>query len=195
MSDISKEASIVLDAIANRRSVKYTALKTDPIPRGTMARLFGAANWAPSHKHTEPWRWVVFEGDGRQRFADALTAAYKAVEGEKVKPKKLDKIEKRALHVPVIVAVIMRPSGLVPEWEETAAIGCAMQNFHLAAYALGIGAMWSTPTYVKHPTFREFLDLEPDDKCYGFFYMGYPKGDWPKSTRKAMVDKIRYVVR
>ncbi len=34
--------------------------------RETIEQLLEAANWAPTHGKTEPWRWVVLSEDGLQ---------------------------------------------------------------------------------------------------------------------------------
>ena len=55
----------LFDAIRLRRSIKPEKMKPDPVPRALLDRMLEAANWAPSHGLTEPWRFVVHTGDAR----------------------------------------------------------------------------------------------------------------------------------
>ncbi|MGO4887353.1 nitroreductase family protein [Anaerobacillus sp. MEB173] len=34
--------------------------------------LLNDAIWAPNHGLREPWRFVVFQGEGKKKFADAV---------------------------------------------------------------------------------------------------------------------------
>ncbi|HLY71921.1 MAG TPA: nitroreductase family protein, partial [Puia sp.] len=52
-----------------RRSVfpeQYVAGKK--IPDEIVMQLLENANWAPTHKLTEPWRFVVFSGEGLKKL-------------------------------------------------------------------------------------------------------------------------------
>jgi len=170
-------------------------VKPDPIDEAHLALLFEAANWAPSHKHTEPWRFVVFKGAGRQRLADLLAETYRETIGAAFNQKKYEKTLSRPLLVPVVLAILMRPARapVCPEFEETLAVGCAVQNLHLTACALGIGCSWSTPEYVDHANIRRFFALEDRDRCFGFYYLGYLDGEWPTSVRGDVAAKITLI--
>lgn len=56
------------DAIAARRSVR--GFRSDPVPRATLERVFGAAQLAPSWCNIQPWRVWIATGAKR----DALVA-------------------------------------------------------------------------------------------------------------------------
>ena len=49
-----------LSLIKNRRSVFPKDFTGEPVPEGVIRELLEAANWAPTHGKTEPWRFVVF---------------------------------------------------------------------------------------------------------------------------------------
>ncbi len=188
--EISDSARVVLANIRNRRSLKFTMMKPDPISEEHLDLLFQAANWAPTHRFTEPWRFILYLNEGRARLAEVIAQTYRATIGEDYNPKKEQKIRDRLDHVPLCMAVVMRISGLVQEFEEVLAVGCSVQNFHLAAQAMGIGCIWSTPTYLDHPAIREFLNLAENQRCLGFYYVGYPRDGWPQSVRKPVEEKI-----
>lgn len=188
-------AKIVLENILERRSLPPQMMKPDPIDMGTLSLLLEAANWAPTHKLTEPWRFRIYSEAGRQRLAQALGTAYRETIGDRFDQRKFDKTTNRPLGVPLVMAIIMSP-GLkanLPEFEEVAAVGCAVQNMHLAAHAMNIGCFWSTPKYLENDGLRSFLALEPHERCLGFFYLGYPKDSWPNSKRRPIQNKIAWV--
>ena len=62
--------------VRQRRSVfpkDYTGEKVDD---SIILQLLENANWAPTHKLTEPWRFKVFCGDGLKRFAEYQANEY-----------------------------------------------------------------------------------------------------------------------
>ena len=69
-----------------------------------------------------------------------------------------------------VVAVCVNFSGLVPEWEEIAAVAMGVQNMYLTCTANNVGCYWSTPNTKDY--IGDYLGLEENQKCLGFFYMG-----------------------
>ncbi len=55
----------IFNAIRTRWSVGLAGLSSDPIDLDLVTRMLEAANWAPSHCHTEPWRFTVFSVEAR----------------------------------------------------------------------------------------------------------------------------------
>ena len=51
---------MLFNIIKNRRSVFPQQYNTKPITRDTILQVLEAANWAPTHKKTEPWRFKIF---------------------------------------------------------------------------------------------------------------------------------------
>lgn len=192
---ISTQARIVLDNIRHRRTLVFRHFKPDPIHPDHVQAILEAGNWAPTHLFTEPWRFVLFSGEGRQQLARVLTEVYTETSGEAFKAAKFEKTRNRALQVPLTIAVAMKRNERLPEFEEILAVGCAVQNMHLAAHSLGIGLSWSTPRYVDHPKIHQLLAISGEDRCFGFLYLGYPLHDgvWPTSKRGPLEDKITHI--
>lgn len=190
-----EKAKTVLENIIARRSLPPQLMKPDAIDRETLEAILEAANWAPTHKLTEPWRFRLFLGNGRSALAKVLGEAYTGTIGASFDERKFLKTIMRPLQVPVVMAIVMSP-GLkanLPEFEEILAVGCAMQNFHLAAHAMGIGCFWSTPKYLENEVLRTFLQLQPHERCLGFYYLGYPQDSWPPSKRRPVAEKTTWV--
>jgi len=187
------EAEAVLGAIRNRRNVPYTKVKEDRLQADHLHQILEAANWAPSHKHTEPWRFYVFEGAGRAKIAALLSQTYRDTAGNKFMERKYQKARTRPLSVGAVIAVVMRPSRkpVLPDFEEILAMGGAVQNLQLAAHVLGIGVSWSTPGYLNHGSFRDFFALEEPDRCFGLLYLGYMDDETRLESKRCPVeDKI-----
>jgi nitroreductase len=182
----------VLDAIASRRSIKPQHMKPDPIERTTLRSILEAANWAPTHGMTEPWRFIVFTGEARKALVEAVLETMvepgEALPVPPADPRRagLDKM----LVPPVILAIICQPSTnpKIVEDEELISTGIAVQNIHLAARAHGIAGYWTSGKKAFHPRMATFLGLSPPARCLGFFYLGYPAGPWPEGRRGTPID-------
>lgn len=186
----------VFEAIAGRRSIKPQLMRADPVDRALLDRLFEAANWAPSHGHTEPWRFIVFEGEARRALARAVLSTM-VEEGEDPipdsDPRAVATMEKM-LNPPVIIAILCHPSTgpKVIEHEELCSVAMAVQNLHLAARALGLGGFWSSGKKAFDPRMAAFLGIQPPARCLGFFYVGWPHAGWPEGRRRPYQDKVEY---
>ncbi|WP_248926715.1 nitroreductase family protein [Paenibacillus hamazuiensis] len=167
----------VLEAIRHRRSIGK--VKTDPVDRAAIDAMLDAAVWAPNHYHTEPWRFYVMTGEGRRVLGKAY-ADIAAEEAQTLSEEELAELrarqEAKAFRAPVVIAVAVSPSSgpKVLRTEEFAAVHAAVQNMLLAAYALGLGAMWRTGDAAYHPLMREAFGLTGDEQLVGFIFVGYP---------------------
>lgn len=182
--------------IAHRRSIKPALMDAEKeVSKELWDTLFDAANWAPSHGHTEPWKFHVFAGDSRNVIAKALQDAYKAETPEaEFRPEKHEKMGKNPLFAHAVIAVEMHrgDNAKIPVMEEIEAVACAVQNMHLAASAAGLGLFWSSPLATYGQSFSDFLELREEDQCLGLLYIGFPKEgkEWPKSIRRPVEDKV-----
>ena len=64
-----------------------------------------------------------------------------------------------------------------PEWEEVAAVACAVQNIYLQATAKNLGGFWSSMTFAKHARdsqeMRDYVNLKhKEDRVLGGFVIG-----------------------
>lgn len=184
--------------IRRRRTIKPADMSTKPVENVHLAAILENGNWAPTHGMTEPWRFFVFTGDGRQRLADFCQGLYKKLTPEdQVRPDKYEKLGKQPLLAPVVIAIGMKRQEIekIPEIEEIEAVACAVHNMHLTASALGMAGFWSSPPISYASEMSEWLGMtDPRDKCLGFFYLGWPENEeWPESTRGNVADKVTFV--
>jgi nitroreductase len=131
------------------------------------------ATMAPTHKKTEPWRFVVVKQGAKDRLTAWMEADYRANQAGPVSEIGLEKFLEKSRLSKAVIAVIMQrneASGL-PEWEEIAAVSCAAQNLWLSASAAGLGTYWSSPSAITR--IGSFIPLASNERCLGLFYLGY----------------------
>jgi nitroreductase len=164
-----------LSSLIQKRRAIYPATYTDEIiPDQVIKDILEAARWAPNHKKTEPWRFKVFKGEARQKLGEYLAGYYRDnTPMEKFTELKYRKTLQKPMEASHVIALCIKVSGKVPEWEEVAALACGVQNMWLTCTALRLGCYWSTPASAING--RDIFDLEEDEKCYGLFYIGKPK--------------------
>lgn len=185
----------VYDAIRHRRSVKPDKMKPDPLSPGLLDRMLEAARWAPTHGMTEPWRFIVFEGDARLALAEAVVATM-ARPGETI-PEVDPRREKpfRTFGTPPCCIAIVCTPGPAPrivEHEEIASTAIAVQNMQLVARAEGVATYWSSGEKAFHPAMAAFLDIAPPARCLGFLFVGWPAVPWPEATRRPIEEKVTW---
>src|SRR5690606_13635805 len=118
--------------------------KTTPTPELYTLSLHDAlpisANAAPTHKRTQPWRFVVFRKEGLERLGAELSRIYRTTTSpDKYTVVAEQNMAKKATMSNVAIAIVVNYTGELPEWEELAATACAVQNMWLAAHSLNIG--------------------------------------------------------
>jgi nitroreductase len=186
----------VFEAITARRSIKPESLDPRPVDRGLIERVLEAANWAPSHGLTEPWRFTVFQGEGRRALVDAILetmvepSAAPIGEDDPRRRSVADKVMRAPVTIAIVCAASTSPK--IVEHEELASTAMAVQNLHLAATALGLGGYWTSGKKAFHPAMARFLGIEPPARCLGFFYLGWPSGPAPAGSRRPWQEKVSW---
>ena len=182
----------VFELIKKRRSVFPPQYNGQPIAKEQIEKVLEAANWAPTHKKTEPWRFTVLTGEAKEKLGLFLSYKYLAVteKPKEIKTKKLMDNPKKAGAI-IVIKMQRDPKLQLPEWEEVAATAMAVQNMWLCCTQLGIGCYWSSPSLIEH--MGEFIDLAMGEVCLGFFYMGHYDGELPEQTREPIEDKVSWM--
>ena len=159
--------------IKSRRSVFPQTYNDDAISDQEIWKVLEVANWAPNHRNTGPWRFIVHRGAAKTRLGTYLQNHYKAhTSAENFSSSKFDKTAMKAEKSDCIIAIVLHTDKLerVPEWEELAAVSCAVQNMWLMCTAMEIGAYWSSPKAAVEG--GQFFNLNENEQCLGLFYMG-----------------------
>ncbi len=188
----SNDFKTIVRIINHRRSVFPPSYVQEEIPKALLVELLDCANAAPTHKRTQPWRFVVFRGNGLHALAERLAALYREhTPAQQFLQKKYENTREKVLQSGAVIAIVATYSGALPQWEELAATACAVENLWLAASAAGIGAYWSSPGAIKHVA--DLLELNANEECLGFFYMGYHEEPARTPNRTPVGEKISWV--
>jgi nitroreductase len=178
-----------LDLLLTRES----ALKLDaPAPsEADLDTMFQSAVRAPDHGRLRPWRFVVIEGDKRERFGNLMADAMRQRDPN-ANAEMLDRERAKPLRAPTIVvaAAHVQKGHRIPECEQIASAAAAAQNIMLAAHALGYGAMWKTGDPAYDPKVKTALGLNEDDEIMGFLYLGTNTGASSPAARPAARDQV-----
>ncbi|MBS1704163.1 MAG: nitroreductase family protein [Armatimonadetes bacterium] len=182
----------LMEIFERRRSMGLSRLKPDPVDRQLIEQMLQAANWAPSHGDTEPWRFVVFTGEGRGVLADLFELAQREAGQDP------ESGRKRAFASPVWIAIGMSPkldengNLVMSEREEIMAVASAVQNLHLMASELGLIGMWHSKGLSVDETVAKGLGFTAPARLLGFFMCGWPAVEIPKGDRGPWTNKVRW---
>jgi 5,6-dimethylbenzimidazole synthase len=173
------------DLLVWRRDVRR--FRTDPLPAGTLERLFEIACLAPSVGLSQPWRFVVVEDPGRRAAvrdvfdacnADAR-ASYAGETAVKYAQLKLEGLREAPGQFAVFTdhaTAVGRGLGrrTMPETADYSAVA-AISMMWLAARAENIGMGWIS--ILDPARMNDILDVPALWHFIGYFCVGYPKAE------------------
>jgi len=189
------KSQVITDIIKERRSIFPPMYTGKTISDDLIWQILENANWAPTHRMTQPWRFVVIPQTKIPDWCEFAADWYKKFTPEdKFSEMKLKKILTKPLKASHIIAICMKrdQEKRVPKWEEKAAVACAVQNIYLTVTSMGLGGYWSTPAYALAAD--DYLKLSSGERCLGLFYLGVPQADLNlPATRDDIRTKVRWL--
>ena len=185
------------ELIRSRRSVFPEQYTGAPVAREVIEKMLENACLAPTHKLTQPWRFIVFTGEGIKKLAAAQAEVYKTItmRDGTFRDDKHQSLLAKPLRSSYIIAVCMKrdEKKSVPEIEEVGAVFCAVENMYLTATAHGAGCYLSTGGITYFPEAKELFELGAVDKLIGFLHVGTPRGTMPPIRRRPVEDLVSWV--
>ena len=156
----------VFNLLKNRRSVKPELFDGGDIDENSLEIILEAANWAPSHALTEPWRLKLFRNEGLQSLGHFEAEYYKKnTPAEKFVSLQYEKAMTRPLN--------------------------SVQNMWLTANDLGFQCYWGSGGSTNSEALKNWLGLAEEDLQMGFFYIGRYSGSLPHGKRVSPIqDKL-----
>ena len=161
-----------LELLVNRRSASRLAA---PAPAGeALDNILRAGMRAPDHGTLQPWRFIIVENDGRERFSALLEQV--AREGGQ-DDKAIEKAQQAPFRAPMIITVVAHceEHPKVPRWEQLVSAGCAVMAMQMAAVAQGFNGIWRSGAWTENPAVREAFGCREQDAIVGFLYLGTPQ--------------------
>ena len=180
--------------IKGRRSVFPEMYIQKEIPDQIIESFLENAIWAPNHRLTQPWKFLVYKDQGLVSLGNFLAEGYKEMTNEAAfSVKKYEKTKsKPSLSGAVIAAILNKDTeNRVPEEEEIMALAMAIQNILLSCEISGLGAYLSTPASIRNAA--NFMNLSENQRCLGLIYLGYRKEIQLTSQRLPLEDKVVWI--
>lgn len=184
----------VSQLIRKRRSIVPKFYVNKPIPKEIIEEVLENANWAPTHRLTQPWRFKVFTGESVEKLALYMGDFFNHnTPTDQITEEKYEKSMENPRRSACVIAICMQKDGenRIPEWEEISSVAMAVQNMWLTCSAYDIGSYWSSPRAALEA--NEFLGLAEGERCLGLFYMGYHEAPELQGKRTPIADKVEWV--
>ncbi len=151
-----------------------------------LSLMLEAACRVPDHGKLAPWRFIVFRGAGKKRFADFLAERWRALHPDAPVDGPVPEADFVAAS-PLVIAVVSRVTEhpKIPAWEQRMSAGAACQNLLLAAQGMGLAAQWRTAWPAYDEAVARRLGLAEKERIAGFFYIGQRRKEAaPPSDRR-----------
>jgi nitroreductase len=180
-----------LDALLSRYSLGIKHLQAPGPGAEQLQQMLAAALRAPDHAELVPFRFVVVQGDARQRLADLFSehAQRKGKDAEGIAIER-----ERALRAPMTVAVLARIDlghPLVPAHEQWMCVGGAVANFLNAAHMLGFAGKMLSGDKARAPHIAQAF-CEPGETLVGWLALGTPTRPPQGPDRKNAAQALRF---
>lgn len=187
-SEIAASSEVATQIIRSRKSIYADSYIGGSLPEVVLNEILTNATWAPTHKMTEPWRFIVLTDSQLEKYGEYMVTYYKHLYEElsdaDKRTAKYNYLKGYPLKAACLIGVILSKSTKVtiPEWEEVAAVSCAVQNMALSATSFELGSYWDSSgaavEYVKS------FGLEANEQSLGLFFIGYPDASALSVTKR-----------
>jgi nitroreductase len=178
MSDYSAVLNLpapeTLDLLLSRRSGSAKMMKGPGPDADQLRKILAAGVRVPDHGKLTPWRFIVFEGEGRVRMGAILA---ETIAGERdISPERVEQERNRFMRAPIVIGVVsrVREQIPIPVWEQELSAGAVCMTMVLAAHAMGFVANWITEWCAYHPQVLARVGLKPTERIAGYIYIGHP---------------------
>ena len=173
----------IMQAIKKRRTIH--SFSDTRVPKEIIERSIDAANQAPCHRMTFPWR---FTSIGKNKREIILELQLKIKFGDKqISQHNIEKTRAKMLNPShLLIASQITTNNQVQAREDYAACACAIQNLSLSLVADGVGSKWSTGKIATDMRTYEIAEISPSEEAIiGFIWVGY--GDIPTPIKRPSI--------
>jgi len=189
----------LFEAMSTQRSMRR--LKSDPVPDAVIRQILDLTICAPSGGNRQGWSFLIVRDQAkrarlgelyREAWGELMKAPYYAAASKAPPDSPAGRMLASARHlsehmdeVPVLVlACITLDPGARPTLTTGASIYPAVQNFMLAARALGIGTCLTTIHKYRDAQVKELLGIPDDVETAALIPVGYPLGKFGRPPRQ-----------
>ncbi len=157
--------------IESRRTVHQFA--EGKVDEGLVIKALELSLWAPNHRHTFPWQYILISDEKRRALIDL------SIELKKAKDPSFSKVKEGALRKRLadpshwIALGLKHPKDPKILMEDIATLGASVQIASLYLWEKGIATKWSTGAYSTHEKTYEILGLDPEETyLMGVLFIG-----------------------
>jgi nitroreductase len=159
-----------------------------PVHESLVLAAIESARWAPNHKLTEPWEFLLIGAETAAAISERNAEMLKETKGEKTAAHKLARWNS-------MPGWMLLTCGIVDDefrqQEDYAACCCAAQNFMLSLWDNGIGSKWGSGPVTRDPEFLRLVGIDPAARfSVGLFWYGHPS-EVPEAKRGDAAAVIR----
>lgn len=182
-----------LTLLARRRSVGPAFLVSPGPDAAELETLLRLASRVPDHGKLAPWRFVVFQGEARDR-AGEMALKIKLEDNPALDETGQGAERAKFSRSPLVIALVSRaaPHVKVPEWEQVLSAGASAMALEIAAAALGLASTWLTEWIAYDPRFRAAIGLAEHERIAGFIHIGRPGVPPQDRPRPELADIVTY---
>ncbi len=194
-----------MNAIFKRRSIrKY---KNKAISKSLILKILAAGKAAPSAKNRQPWKFIVFSGQEKERLLKSMEEGIAREDNSPLLPgfkKEIGDAKNtlRIMKMAAVIVIILNTNGGSPLCEissekriveicDSLSIGAAIENMILRAQELGVGSLWIANTCFAYPELTAFLNTEY--QLVSALALGYPDEKPKARPRKSDDDIIEFL--
>ena len=173
-------------AIKTRRTIH--CFNDKKVPDIFIERAIEAANQAPCHRLTFPWRFTKIQKRERKLLLQLLLEI--KFGGRKIDAAKEEQVNSKILKPShLIIASQISTTDIKSKLEDYAACSCAIQNLLLSLAGDGVGSKWSTGKLTTHESTYEIARIDPiEEEIIGFIWIGY--GEIPSQVNRPDIKSI-----
>ena len=176
----------IAQAIKKRRTIHIFSKKS--VPKEIIERSIVAANQAPCHRRTFPWRFTSLGINKRELlFQLQLSLNFCEKPIDEIKYKKIEEKFLNPSHL--LVASQLCSNNELQKLEDYAACASAIQNLSLSLVGDGVGYKWSTGKITRDAHTYQIAEIDPiEEEIIGFIWIGY--GMEPSSIKRPLLNTI-----
>lgn len=180
-----------LELLLTRRSVLSRNL-SGPGPNSEQLKtILTVASRVPDHRKLEPWRFIVVQGDERQKLGEKFCQIRQQTVD--LSPEQITAEQNRYTFAPLVIVVVFSPvEHKTPEFEQLLSCGAACQHINLACKALGFASQWVTNWCAYDKEAYKVLKLASHESIAGFVHIGTPTCTTKDRSRPDLSEKVSY---
>ena len=195
----------MIKEIEDRRSIrKY---KTDRVNKTMIEDMIYSATLAPSAKNRQPWKFIVYQGDEKDKLVEVMQ---QGINAEKISHELMpewafaipdaENTVRVMEEAPCLIAVLntnqktpfdsIEDEKRIVEICDSLSIGAAIENMILTATSYGLGTLWIANTCFAYNELIDFI--ETDSQLTGIVAIGFANEAPAKRPRKPLTDIVEY---